>query len=182
MANERHKRLMQEALDSTLAPERLRELRQQLDLDAESTAEFSRLKQVDTLLRTAPFERAPARLALGIMAKLAQAVKEPLTSVSGLALALGLALVMLVTLPVLIGGLSAFLGVAGSAAALNTLLQQIVNLLASAVALLDGFVQGAQQVVSSYPVAPALLLSVIPLVLFWLLRLWQKRGMSEGEE
>jgi hypothetical protein len=178
MANEQRKRLMQEALDS----ERQHAQRQHLDLDAESTAEFSRLKQVDTLLRTAPFERAPARLALGIMAKLAQAVQQPMTHISGLALALGLALVMLITLPVLIGGLSLFLGAAGSAAALNVLLQQIVNLLASAVAVLDGFVQGAQQVVSEYPVAPALLLSVAPLVLFWLMRVWQKRDSDEGEE
>ena len=74
MANERQKRLMQEALETAPPPEGQRELRQHLDRDAESTAEFSRLKQVDALLRTAPFERAPARLALGIMAKLAQAV------------------------------------------------------------------------------------------------------------
>lgn len=171
MANERRTRLIQEALDQTLPDDAMQKLREQLDADPESSQEFSRLKQVDDMLRTAPMERAPARLALGIMAKLAQTLKpQQFSSVSGLALALGLALVVLVALPVLAAAVSLFLAAAGSAAALNAIIQQIANLMALVVAMLDGLVKGAQSVLSTYPQAPLLIISVVPIIAYWLLR------------
>ena len=171
MANERRNRLMQEALDKALPDETLQKLRQQLDLDPESSQAFSRLRQVDDMLHSAPMERAPARLALGIMAKIAQAIKpQQMSSVSGLALALGLALVVLVALPVLAAAISLFLAAAGSAAALNAIIQQIANLMALVVAMLDGLVKGAQSVLATYPQAPLLLVSVVPIIAYWLLR------------
>ena len=63
MADERQRQLMQEALDQSLPPELLEKLRQQLDGDAEGSQQFNRLKRVDDMLRSAPHERAPARLA-----------------------------------------------------------------------------------------------------------------------
>lgn len=171
MANERRNRLLQEALDRALPDETLQQLREQLDRDPETSQAFSRLKQVDDMLRSAPMERAPARLALGIMAKLAQAIKpQQLTSVSGLALALGLSLVVLVALPVLAAAVSLFLAAAGSAAALNAIIQQIANLMALVVAMLDALVKGAQSVLTNYPQAPLLLVSVVPIIAYWLLR------------
>jgi hypothetical protein len=171
MANEHRSRLIQEALDKALPEDMLQQLREQLDRDPQGSQEYNRLKQVDEMLRSAPMERAPARLALGIMAKLAQTLKpEQVSSVSSLALALALALVVLVALPVLAAAVSLFLAAAGSAAALNAIIQQIANLMALVVAMLDALVKGAQSVLTDYPQAPLLLVSVVPIIAYWLLR------------
>lgn len=183
MADERQKRLMQEALDKRLSPEAYEKLRQQLDTDAESSAHFDSLKKLDAMLKSAPFERAPQRLALNIMAKIAEVARQkPLSSVSGLALALGLALVTLVTLPLLVAGVTLFMSAVGSASALSAIIHQIVNLLALVVAMLEAFVQGAQSVLASYPQAPALMLAVVPIILFWLLRATQRNKKDDEQE
>ncbi len=182
MADERQKRLMQEALDKRLSPEAYEQLRQQLDTDAESSAQFDSLKKLDAMLRSAPFERAPQRLALNIMAKIAEVARQrPISSISGLALALGLALVTLVTLPILVAGVTLFLGAVGSAAALSAIIHQIVNLLALVVAMLEAVVQGAQSVLANYPQAPTLMLAVVPIILFWLIRTTQRKKNDDKE-
>ncbi len=175
MANEQLKQQMQEALDATLSAEEFQVLREQLDNDVRGSIEFNRLKKVDTLLKTAPFERAPERLALNIIAKLAEALKpENLSRTSGLALALGLALVMLVALPLLAAALGLFLSAMGSPDALNRVLAQIVNLLATVISMLEVFAQSAQDVLSNSQ-APALLLALIPITSYWMLRFAQNQ-------
>ncbi len=168
MASERHKRLMQEALDESLTPEARRELFEQLDQDADASAQFNRLRQVDQVLKTAPFEHAPARLALAIMARLAEAA-EHLPRSSGLALALALALVTLLVLPLMIAAGWLVLAALGSAAALSSALQQVVTLLAMVLGVLKVFVERAQELVASSPQSSALL-ALIPLALYGLLR------------
>jgi len=181
MADERQRQLMQEALDQSLAPELLEQLRKQLDSDPQGSQQFNRLKRVDDMLRNAPHERAPARLALGIMAKLAQTMNpQQLSDSSSAAVALGLAMVVMVALPVLTVAISLFLSAMGSAAALNAILQQIANLLALVVGMLDALVEGAQSVLKSYPQAPLLILSVTPIILYWLLKAVE--GDKDNEE
>jgi hypothetical protein len=171
MPNERQRQLMQEALDAALDQETYQELVTQLDEDEQGKADFSRLKQVDTLLKTAPHERAPQRLALSIMARLAEAVQKPqLSRVSGLALALGLSMVVLVMMPLLVAAVSLFLNAIGSAAVLNTVIQEIANLMTVMVAALQAMVNAAQGLVATYPQAPLLLLALIPVALTWLVR------------
>jgi len=171
MADERQRQLMQEALDQSLSPDLLQKLRQELDGDPSGSQQYNRLKRVDDMLRSAPYERAPARLALGIMAKLAQTmIPRQLSTSSSAAVALGLAMVVMVALPVLTVAISLFLSAMGSAAALNAILQQIANLLALVVAMLDALVQGAQSVLQNYPQAPLLILTVTPIILYWLIK------------
>jgi hypothetical protein len=171
MADERQRQLMQEALDQSLSPDLLQKLRQELDADPSGSQQYNRLKRVDDMLRSAPYERAPARLALGIMAKLAQTMNpRQLSTSSSAAVALGLAMVVMVALPVLTVAISLFLSAMGSAAALNAILQQIANLLALVVAMLDALVQGAQSVLKNYPQAPLLILTVTPIILYWLIK------------
>ena len=183
MADERQRHLMQEALDQSLSPELLEKLREQLDSDPQGSLQYNRLKKVDEMLRSAPHERAPARLALSIMAKLAQTMNpRQLSTSSSAAVALGLALVVLVALPVLTVAISLFLSAMGSAAALNLILQQIANLLALVVAMLDALVVGAQSVLSSYPQAPLLILTVAPIILYWLLKAVEGDNDHENPE
>src|SRR5690606_20346849 len=171
MANERQRRLMQEALDNALSPESLQELHARLDQDAAESAEFQRLRQVDKLLRTAPFERAPQTLALKIIARLAEGLDpQQLTRSSGLALALGLALVTPALLPLMasIGWL--ILSTLGNATMLSAVIAQIAGLLAALISLLQGVVTGAQRILETYPELPVVMLAVTPIALFWLLR------------
>jgi len=182
MADERQRQLMQEALDQSLAPELLEKLRQQLDEDPHGSQQFNRLKKVDDMLRNAPHERAPARLALSIMAKLAQTMNpRQLSTSSSAAVALGLAMVVMVALPVLTVAISLFLSAMGSAAALNIILQQIANLLALVVGMLDALVEGAQSILKSYPQAPLLILTVSPIILYWLLKAVEGDKDNEGK-
>jgi hypothetical protein len=105
------------------------------------------------------------------MARLAESIKpQQWSRVSGLALALGLALVLLVAFPLLVAASWLFLSAAGSAAALDALMQQVVGVLTVIVGMLDVLVSAAQQVVADNPQAPALLLALIPVALFFLTR------------
>lgn len=183
MANEQHRRLMQEALDEQLSAQAEHELRKQLDQQPDAAAEYQRLRQVDHLLRTAPFERAPQRLALSIMARLAETLKskEQLARTSGLALALGLALVVLVALPLLVASAWLFLSAVGSTAALASLIHQIVNLLGLLIGMLEVFSQQAQTIVAEYPHAPVLLITLVPVALYWLMRYALKQQPDDSD-
>lgn len=181
MADERNQRLMQEALDEHLTAEALQQFREELALDEDTLVEFDRLRRVDRMLGNAPMERAPARLALSIMAQIAKGVQtEQLTTASSMAVALGLALVIIVTLPVLVAAVTLFLTAAGSAAALAAIIQAIAHLMGIVVAMLQVLVQGAQSVLATYPQAPLLLISVTPIIAFWLLRIIEDKDKAGG--
>jgi hypothetical protein len=93
-----------------------------------------------------------------------------------LALALGLALVTLVLTPLLAALGLLILNVITSATALGSLISQIINLLALVLNSLDSLVHGAQQMLKTYPEAPVLMITLIPIALFWLARFaWQNR-------
>lgn len=176
MANEQQRRLMQQALDEQLTPEAQAELRAQLDTDVRATDEFERLQRVDHTLRSAPLEHAPARLALNIMARLARDLNpEQLSHLAGLALALGLALITLVALPLLLSISYLILSVVGSAAGLSGAVHTLVSALALIIAVLEAFVQRLQELLGTYPATPLLFVALIPLSLAWLLRSLSQR-------
>jgi len=172
MANERQKRLMQEALDEQIEVEARQRLFQEMEDDPQSSAEYQRLREVDRLLRAAPFERAPKTLALSILAKLAEGLKQPqLSQLSGLALAIALSIMTVVMIPLLVGISALFLSAIGSAAALTGLLQVVGKMLALVMAGLDTLVAGAQGFLAAYPQTPALMVTLVPVLVFWIARL-----------
>lgn len=181
MANARQKREMQEALDETLSLEARQRLHQELDAQPEDAELYGRLKQVDRMLRNAPMERAPERLALKIMARLAEGLQtQPLSQTAGMALALALALMGLLMLPLMaaIGWL--VLNTLGNAAAMTELLQSMSNLLITLMRGLETLLQSVRGVVETSPQTPALLLTLIPLAGVWLARyMGQQRTSSE---
>ena len=71
----RQQEMMQEALDGQLSEDMARKLVDLLGSDQSAAVEFQRLQQVDLLLKRAPQQRAPARLAATIMARVAQRVQ-----------------------------------------------------------------------------------------------------------
>ncbi len=173
----RQNRLMQEALDKNLPAEALNELYAQIDQSSADTDEFNRLKQVDRMLRAAPYQRAPQGLALKIMARLAEGLQpENFTRSSGLALALGLAVIALVLTPLLAGIGWLILNVIGNASALSSLIAQVVSVMALVLNSLDSLVRNAQEMLQTYPEVPALMLTLIPIGAFWLAHFaWQNR-------
>ena len=66
---------MREALDRQLADDLALELLEALDDDDMPATEADRLQRVDAMLKRAPHQRAPARLAATILARLAQQVE-----------------------------------------------------------------------------------------------------------
>jgi anti-sigma factor RsiW len=176
MSNEHQRRLMQEALDQELNAEALHVLRQELDTNPGAASEFARLRRVDDLFRNAPMERASERLALKIMERIAASVEtEDMSQETRRTLAVGVALLMVVAVPLLTSALGLYLLAAGNPAMLAALIQQIVALLAAVVAMLEAFVRGAEEALREYPEAPALLAGLIPMTTYVLLRLmWMK--------
>ena len=75
--------MMQDALDGQLSEEMASKLVEILQRDESAAEEYSRLQRVDALLRRAPHQRAPARLAATIMARVA-ATMQAETERSGL--------------------------------------------------------------------------------------------------
>jgi anti-sigma factor RsiW len=163
---------MQEALDDNLTPELQRELYQALDESPVESAEYARLRHVDRLLKSAPLETAPEGLALRVLARLTKGLQsQKLMRPSSLALALGLALVVLGLLPLLgiIGAL--MINAVGSASALKGVLDNVVDVLAVIAQLLDSVIDSAQALLRSYPEAPIAMFTLIPAALFMLWRI-----------
>ncbi|MCY3574707.1 MAG: hypothetical protein OXG92_09545 [Chloroflexi bacterium] len=67
--------MMQAAIDGQLSEEMARRLREALARDNGAAREYSRLQRVESMLQRAPHERAPARLAATIMARVAERVQ-----------------------------------------------------------------------------------------------------------
>ncbi len=67
--------MMQDAIDGQLSEALAHKLDDMLGQDQSAAREFDRLQRLENLLKRAPHQRAPARLAATIMARLAQHVQ-----------------------------------------------------------------------------------------------------------
>ncbi len=171
MANERQRRLMQESLDERLDVEARQELYGHLDANPSDADAYQRLREVDKVLRGAPYARAPRSLALSIFARLAEGLgPQPLSHISGLAVALALAAVTLLLVPILIGLGVLFLSLIGSVAALNALIQTVAALLSLVYAGIENLARGAQTALTANPQLPTLMLALVPAGLIHLVR------------
>jgi anti-sigma factor RsiW len=186
MANERQKRLMQQALDAELAPEERAELQRQLDADSRTAAMYQNMQQVDTMLRNPPHERAPRRLAETIMARLSEMAElmdpRQLSRISGLALALSLGLVAGVLLPVLVA--AAWLLISGltSGAGIAAALTQVVALLAVVLGIFETSLTQLRAFLTANPALIVVMLGLIPVSLVGLLRLAPRKRRPAQEE
>ncbi|HLV33594.1 MAG TPA: hypothetical protein VKY59_00710 [Spirillospora sp.] len=183
MANTRHKRLMQEALDKNLAPEEQAELRRHLDSSVRDAYTYTRLQQVDAMLRTAPHERAPHRLAAAIMARLAEMAErmDPrLSRISGLALAVALGLVAGVLLPVLLVSIWLIVTTIGSGAGLVAAIERVVALLAVILGTAESLLQQFQTFLGAHPELLVLMIGLIPVSLIWLIWFAPRKRTSDA--
>lgn len=178
MANDKQRRMMQEALDDVLSHEERNALLTLLDKDAETSAEYNRLQKLDRLLRTAPHERAPQRLAATIMARLAEGVKQEAEAQLSLAtdpqaqqatremIALALALSTVVTMPLMVGASWLILNAMASPQLLNAIFEQVIAVMLLLIEVMKVFVEQAQLIMQSDPASAMALLALIPATLF----------------
>jgi anti-sigma factor RsiW len=183
MAGERQRQLMQKALDERLEPEEQAELRQHLDSDARAAGYYERLKQVDTMLHSAPQARAPQGLAAKIMdrlSELAEHMDPRLSRISGLALAIALGLVAGVMIPLLL--LIAWLVISAltTGIGLAATMQQVVAFLAIVIGLGQSALERLQVFVGANSGLIAFLIALIPVSLIWLFRFAPRRRASDG--
>ncbi len=175
MANNRLQRLMQESLDEALSPEHAAELRQQLRRDSRQSHEYEKLQRVHQLLSSAPHERAPERLALAIMARIAQSVSEEAKAQKELspetehALMLSLALVFIIAMPALLAASWLVIHASAHPEALTHVINQILALLSAILEALQTLLEACETLVRENPEAVGAALSLIPLVLLGLL-------------
>lgn len=188
MASEQQKRLMQEALDAQLTAEALLQLSREIEHDPDVKAQFNRLQQVDHMLKTAPHERAPQRLALNIMAQIAKMAEQMSGELESdadvetrMALALSLALLVVTTLPLLVAAVSLYMSAEGDLDSLNAVLAQIVTLLNAVLSMLETFLQEAMSIVEEHPELTAVLVALIPIMAYWVLRLIARQSEINAE-
>lgn len=172
MANDRHRQLMQMALDGMLSDEEREELFGHLEEDKRSTREFNRLKRVDDVFRTAPHERAPQRLAATIMARLAASIEAEarakmnfdqfeLTAMQEI-MTVSISLVSVVTMPMLIGASWMILHAADNPDRLDAAFQQVVASMLISIEMIDVFLDKAMEVAAEDPEMALALLSLMP--------------------
>jgi hypothetical protein len=181
MVNERMRRLMQEALDDVLPEELRQELDTFLDTDSDGVQEFNRLNRADQMLRTAPFERAPKRLAATIMARLAENIEaqqlaeqegqsQAELEISREVVAVALTLVTAATMPLLVAASWMVVNSLSDPSLLTLVLQRIVGLLLLVLEMLQVFLEKAQELAEANPAEAMALLALIPVTLLALVR------------
>jgi anti-sigma factor RsiW len=125
---------MHEKLDGVLSEELTEDLYRHLAKDSEAAREYERLETVDTLLTTAPQMRAPQRLAVTIMARLAQSI-EMQAKLQSLPVEVrdqvmqSLSLSMMATMPLMVGASWVVLNAMGDPALLVRVMERVVTLM-----------------------------------------------------
>jgi hypothetical protein len=177
MSNRRQKQLMQEALDENLSPQSRNELFNTLDEDVRASAEFERLKEVDTLLRHAPHERAPKDMATNIMARLGAMAQrlnpEQLSHISGLATAIALSLVGLVSLSLFVAIIWGVLSIITSTDALNQLMQGLASLIGFMVNSFGLVLDSLRGFMGNNPELQLVAFTAVPASIIW--AFWRSR-------
>lgn len=174
MADERLSRLMQESLDGELSPKETQEMFTLLDEDEEEAANYDRLKAVDEMLASVPMERAPERLAVTIMARLAQsletqALARQIPEPTQQALMLSLSLVSMVMMPMMVAASWQVVYGLRSPQVLNEVVYQMIALLTMVLDSLEMLMEEAQSLVHDDPEAAALAMALVPVVLMGIL-------------
>lgn len=174
MADERLVKQMQEALDGTLSPEMTEQLWQHLDTDEEAADTWGRLQSVDDMFRAAPIERAPERLAVTIMARLAQSVQsqaelDGMPEATEQALMLALSVVVLVMLPTMIAASWLVMQGIANPDLLNQVLLQAIALLQIMIQALVILLEEVEMLIREEPEMAAVATALIPVVLIGVL-------------
>lgn len=179
MTNDRNLQLMQEALDDNLSMEEEQELSLILDENPDNLKTFNQLQRVDELLETAPHERAPERLALTIMARIAEGVKHRKLNASLQAeqieineamIKIAMSLVTITTMPLLLGASWMLLNVKSNPKAFGRVLVQVTALFILIIDVMTIILEKAEETFQEDPEAAMALLTMMPSILLELVK------------
>lgn len=187
MTNDRKRQLMQQSLDEQLSPEAEQELSQHLAQNPEAADRYSQLQRVDMMLRTASHERAPERLAVTIMARLAQTLQEQQqasrqqqSAVTEATMQVAMQLVTVATLPLLVGAGYLLLNAQSNPETLEAVLMQVAALLALVIDTVTIMLEEAAAVFEENPEVAMAMLALIPVTMLTLVR--QVLGIPDDED
>ena len=169
------KRDMNLALDHVLSEKAEAALHAHLSTSPSDVALWDRLQAVDGLLRSEPMVQAPPDFASKVMASIAAGTapskapaKRPIRSGS----ALELLLAVVIVVPLAATAVIAILRWLSNPAALNNLMQQIVLTLNSIAQAVASLCQALASYLTGNAVLPALLTTIIPLIMIWGWFMW----------
>ena len=164
---------MNRALDEPLTGPALAELQAWLEDSPSQSALYEQLRRVDDLLRHPPMVAAPADLAAQVMLGIQQGKHEAYAPRRRLRLLLGLGLLgVLVSIPLAAVLLLAVVPAAVEPGVLASLFLGLVRVLSAISGFLEGLLLFVGGLIAEYPMAPALLLTVIPLAMVWGWLVW----------
>lgn len=173
MGNEQsnHAHQMSESFEPERAEREFEAVRARLDADAAPEALDQHLRQVEMLLRSAPFESPSPGFASRVMVAVAALTFPHMHNRRlSLSLALGLALAAALTLPLLALGIAALFDALSDPAVLNNIVTLAATAIGSALGLVNEYVASVETLVNEMPMVPALLTTAIPLAMLvsWL--------------
>jgi hypothetical protein len=169
------RRDMNLALDHALSAQAETALRAHLSATSGDAALWDRLQAVDRLLGSEPMVQAPPDFASKVMASIAAGAatnKAPARRQSWLGLTLEPLLAVGIAVPLAATAVIAILRWLSNPAALNNLMQQIVLTLNTVAQAVASLFQALAGYLTGNAVLPALLTTIIPLIMIWGWFMW----------
>jgi hypothetical protein len=181
MADNRLRQLMQESLDGDLSPDARQLLEERVQMEEDEMLHYDGLRQVHMLLSSAPFERAPARLAMKIMERLASQVKaQPESEMAELVLSLSLSVVTLAMMPMLVAASWLVMNAMADPAVLIRVIEQAIALLVMILKAILTLLEEAQALAQHDPETAKLVMTLIPVTLLAFLRYMEETFADES--
>jgi hypothetical protein len=168
------RRMMQENLDGELSEDLIDELYDMLDEDTDAAREYARLESVDRLLGTAPHARAPQRLAVTIMARLAESIEaeaelHAMPEEIRQALMLSVSLVIVSTMPMMLAASYMVMTGMRQPEYLNRVIAHILSLMVMLIDALKILLEEMETIVRENPEMAPMAMALIPITLMSML-------------
>jgi anti-sigma factor RsiW len=182
---------MQLKLDGMLSAEMAEELEAYLDADAAAASEMQRLESIDQMFAGSQHVRAPERLAVTIMARLAQAVQTQaelgkLPQEARQAVMLSSSLVMLTMMPVMVASCWMVMYGVRNPAVLGVTVNRTIALLSMLIKSMAEMMAALEDFVKEHPEQAPVALRMIPMALLALMDYmetdWQENAPDKQEE
>ncbi len=161
------------ALDEPMIGPALAEFQARLERNPDEHALYERLRKVDDLLRQPPMAVAPPDFASQMMLSIQQGKHEAFAPRRRLRLYFGLGLLgILASVPLVLLLLVTVVPALVDPGVLAGLLAGLVQVVGTISGCLEGLLLFLGNLIAAYPMAPALILTVIPLAMVWAWLVW----------
>ncbi|MBN2469797.1 MAG: hypothetical protein JXN59_03645 [Anaerolineae bacterium] len=170
------------AIDDLLNNAELADFQAFLDADQEQAALYDQLRDVDLLLRQPPLMAPAPDFSVKVMARIEAGeyrVYAPYARLKRVISWLGV-LAVFILIPALVV-LAIALPIMAQPGVFMNMLQQVVGSLGTASAWMQGVLTFLSDLIAAYPMAPALSLTIIPVVMIWAWLVWYLQQQNKPE-